>query len=65
MKPSPLEVLKARAEARARLYAASCFDDLADALEPLFDYAVASGLTDQIGPEAAAAIINDAFGFKR
>jgi hypothetical protein len=57
---NPLLVLQARAEARALLYKTNEFD-LHDALTPLLHYAVNSGVTDEIGGEAAFAIIRDAF----
>jgi hypothetical protein len=55
-----LLVLQARAEARAKLYAANEFD-LEQALTPLLRYATKSGITDEIGGEAAFAIIRHAF----
>jgi hypothetical protein len=57
---NPLLVLQARAEARARLYAANEFD-LHDALAPVLDYAVNAGVVEEIGAEAAFAIIREAF----
>lgn len=55
--PSPLLVLQARAEARARLYAAGEYDSLEDAIAPLLDHALATGLTDQLGADIAWAIV--------
>ncbi|HXG97310.1 MAG TPA: hypothetical protein VNJ06_09415 [Gemmatimonadales bacterium] len=52
----PLLVLQARAEARAVLYAA-CECDLEAAIAPLMQYAIASGIEDQI----TATIIKAAF----
>jgi hypothetical protein len=57
MIPSPLLVLHARAEARAILYAAGEYDNLEGAIAPLLDYALASGLTDQLGADTAFAIV--------
>jgi len=57
---SPFLILQARAEARARLYAANEFD-LEQALAPLLRYALDSGITDDIGGERAFAIIRAAF----
>jgi hypothetical protein len=57
----PLLVLQARAEARAILYAAGELDPLEAVLEPLLQYAVDSGITDEIGVEHAIAIVKAAF----
>jgi len=61
--PSPLLVLQARAEARAILYAAGEFGEQLDepAVVPLLQYAMASGITDEIGAERAFAIVKQAF----
>jgi hypothetical protein len=56
----PLEVFKARALARAHLYAAGEFD-LHDAVDVLQEAAIGSGLVEQIGQDAAQAIIAAAF----
>jgi hypothetical protein len=71
---SPLLVLQARAEARAILYAAGEFElnisrnnfggeisSLERAVVPLLQYAMDSGITDEIGAERAFAIIKQAF----
>jgi hypothetical protein len=58
---SPLLVLQARAEARAILYAAGEFDGLEPAILPLLQYALASGITDEIGAERAFAVVKAAF----
>jgi hypothetical protein len=57
---NPLLVLQARAEARAMLYAANEFD-LEEAIAPLMQYALRSGVVDRIGAERAFAIIKAAF----
>jgi len=57
---NPLLILQARAEARALLYKTNEID-LEQALAPLLRYAVKSGIADEIGGEAAFAIIRDAF----
>lgn len=59
--PSPLLVLQARAEARAILYAAGELEPLEAVLEPLLQYAVDAGITDEIGVEPAIAIVKAAF----
>jgi hypothetical protein len=53
-------LFKARAEARALLYAA-CMIDLHEAIDPLQAFAVESGLVNQIGQDAVQAILADAF----
>jgi hypothetical protein len=57
---SPLLVLQARAEARALLYA-TCEFDLEAAVQPLLQYALASGIVDQVGADGAFAIVKQAF----
>jgi hypothetical protein len=58
----PLLVLQARAEARAILYAAGELgEQLEAAVVPLLQYAMDSGITDDIGAERAYAIVKDAF----
>jgi hypothetical protein len=57
---NPLLVLQGRAEARALLYKGHEFD-LEEALAPLLRYAIESGAADEIGGEAAFAIIRAAF----
>jgi len=57
---NPLLVLQARAQARAYLHAAGEFD-IEQALDPLFRYAMASGIVDEFGMENVTAIIRDAF----
>lgn len=55
------EVLQARAEARALLYRLGEFSDLEEAIAPLLQFALDSGLTDKIGEDGAFAIIEAAF----
>lgn len=57
----PLEVLEARAWARARLWSTCDILDLVDAVDPLQAYAVQSGLVDTIGQDAVQALIGGAF----
>jgi hypothetical protein len=57
---SPLLVLQARAEARALLYAA-CEFDLEQAIQPLMQYALDSGILDKVGDDGAFAVIKQAF----
>jgi hypothetical protein len=56
----PLLAFKARAEARAILWAA-CEYDLHDAVDPLQAAAVSTGLVDKIGQDAVQAIMARAF----
>jgi hypothetical protein len=56
----PIDILIARAEARAYLFAIGEFD-LAEAADPLQAYAEASGLTDELGQDAVQAILSAAF----
>lgn len=58
--PTPLAVLIARAEARARLWRAGAFD-LSNAVDELEAEAEVSGLTAAIGADEVAAIIVAAF----
>lgn len=57
---NPLLILQARAEARAALFATGEFD-LADALEPLVEYARKRRLVEEFGSEAIFAIIHQPF----
>jgi hypothetical protein len=59
---NPLLILQARAEARARLFELGEFDSLDEALRPLFDFALESGIADGIGADAMFAIVHKAFG---
>lgn len=58
---APLLVLQARAEARALLFAACEYDDVGQAIQPLLQYAMDSGITDQIGADGAFDMIRAAF----
>jgi hypothetical protein len=55
-----LVIFMERCEARAILYAA-CEFDLHEAVDVLQAHAIASGLVDEIGQDAAQAIISEAF----
>jgi hypothetical protein len=57
---NPLLVLQARAEARALLYALGEFD-FEQAIDPLFVYAIESGLLDEFGMETVSNIVRAAF----
>jgi hypothetical protein len=57
----PIKVLEARAQARAYLWAHCEILDLIEAVDPLQDYAVRSGLVDTIGQDAVQAILAAAF----
>lgn len=57
----PLEVLTARAEARAYLWSQCEIPDLLDAVDGLQDAAVRNGLVDTLGQDIVQAIIADAF----
>jgi hypothetical protein len=53
-------LFRARAEARALLYAA-CEMDLHEAVDGLQAFAIESGLVEQIGQDAVQRILRDAF----
>jgi hypothetical protein len=57
---APLLVLQARAEARALLYA-TCEFDLEEAIAPLLQYAMDSGVIDKVGADGAFGVIKQAF----
>jgi hypothetical protein len=57
----PLLVLRARAEARAQLWAA-CEFDMPEAVDPLQAYAIASGLVDRLGQDEVQRVLAIAFG---
>ena len=57
----PILILQARAEARALLYGAGEYADLDEALRPLLDFALESGIADEIGVDAMFAIVSKAF----
>jgi hypothetical protein len=58
--PAPLDVLELRSWARAYLFAAGEYE-LAEAVDPLQAFAVASGLVAQIGQDGVQKILRDAF----
>jgi hypothetical protein len=58
---SPLVIFKARAEARAILWQCGEFSSLPEAVDPLQDYALASGLVGTIGQDEVQRILADAF----
>jgi hypothetical protein len=62
---SQLLVLQARAEARSILFRAGDYKTFEQATAPLRDYALSSGIIDQIGADGVIAIINTAFGVGR
>jgi hypothetical protein len=64
MAVSPFHILRARAEARAILFGAGEFT-FGEAIDPLFEYAIAAGLIDLLGPAVVEDIIIDAFGVLR
>jgi hypothetical protein len=57
---APLRILQARAEARAYLWAAGEFT-LDEALEPLYAYAIESGIASEYGTDQVAIMIDTAF----
>lgn len=57
---APLLVLQARAEARALLYT-TCEFDLEQAIQPLLQYALDSGVIDKVGADGAFGVIKQAF----
>jgi hypothetical protein len=57
----PADVFRARAEARAMLFAAGEIA-LHQAVDPLQDAAVESGLVDLIGQDAVQRLLANAFG---
>jgi hypothetical protein len=59
--PSPLDVLELRAWARALLLADGEIESVAEAVDPLQAFAVASGLVAQIGADAVQQIIAQQF----
>lgn len=62
MRMNPVLVLRARAEARAILfYKWTEYEDLEEAIKPLRQSAITSGLVDSIGAAAVMAIIYAAF----
>jgi hypothetical protein len=61
--PTPLEILQVRTHARVILYAAGELD-LEAATEPLYSYAIKSGLAAELGPDVVQAIILSNFEFE-
>jgi len=59
--PAPLDVLELRAWARVLLLAEGEIASVADAVDPLQAFAVASGLVAQIGADAVQRIIAQQF----
>jgi len=57
----PIRVLQARAEARALLYACGEYADVEEAVDPLFAYAIESGIVADLGMDAVKSIIEQAF----
>ena len=57
---APIQVFRARCEARAILFAAGALN-LQEAVDALQAAAAASGLVDQIGQDRAQQIMSDAF----
>jgi hypothetical protein len=59
--PAPIAVLELRAWARALLLAEGEIASVAEAVDPLQAFAVASGLVAQIGADRVQKILSDAF----
>jgi hypothetical protein len=59
--PAPLDVLELRAWARALLLAEGEIESVAEAVDPLQAFAVASGLVAEIGADAVQQIIAQQF----
>jgi hypothetical protein len=57
----PLAVLESRAWARAYLWSTCDILDLLDAVDPLQDYAMSSGLVRELGQDTVQMIIGSAF----
>lgn len=60
--PAPIDILIARAEARARLWQANLIEDLPAAVDPLWDYAVEAGLVAEHGADLVQDLLAQAFG---
>ncbi|PWT76441.1 MAG: hypothetical protein C5B60_04130 [Chloroflexi bacterium] len=60
MNLDPLRVLDERAKARAILYDTNEFD-LEQALEPLYQYAIESGIVREYGVDTVIATLREAF----
>jgi hypothetical protein len=63
-KLDPIEVLSARAEARSYLWACGQYD-LETAVEPLYLYAISSGLVAELGMDGVRVLIETAFDNRR
>lgn len=61
IEPSPFDVLRARACARAYLWASGEYDSIAAALAPLEEFAHASGLIRELGQDFCEQIIAGPF----
>jgi hypothetical protein len=59
--PDQIDVLTLRAWARVLLLAEGEIESVAEAVDPLQAFAVASGLVDEIGQDAVQQILADAF----
>jgi hypothetical protein len=57
----PVEVLEARAWARARLWSTCDILDLLDAVDPLQEFAEAAGLVAKLGQDFVQHVIGSAF----
>jgi hypothetical protein len=57
----PVAVFALRAWARAVLWQCSQYDDLPEAIDPLQDFAVTSGLVDRLGQDEVQRLLADAF----
>jgi hypothetical protein len=57
---TPIDILRARAEARAQLWFNGALD-LHDAIDELWGSAVCDGLVAELGPAAVQKVIADAF----
>jgi hypothetical protein len=59
--PAPLDVLELRSWARALLLAEGEIASVAEAVDPLQDFAECSGLVDELGADAVQQIIAQQF----
>jgi hypothetical protein len=57
----PIDVLTLRAETRAYLWAVGEFESVADAIDPLEEYAHTSGLVRELGQDFCQSIISAPF----
>lgn len=63
--PAPADVLQARAWARATLWCEGEIATMPEAVDQLQEFAVASGLVEEIGQDAVQAVLADAFAAVR